>query len=93
MALICQGLAIRYDKRLAAWMAPFVGLMLVSAVYLRYHYVLDLVAELEGVEIREAASLLNDWFKLSRTAATRRPPRTVAPSEKRSASSTSATDV
>jgi len=55
--------------------------------------VFDLVAELEDAEIREAASLLIDWFKLSRTAATRRPPRTVAPAETRSARSTSATDV
>lgn len=44
VALICLGLARRYEKRLVVWMAPVVAAMLVSAVYLRYHYVLDLVA-------------------------------------------------
>jgi len=35
--------------------------------------VLDFVAAMEGVEIRPAALLLVDWFKLQRTAVTKRP--------------------
>ena len=44
VGLICLELARRYDRRQIAWLAPAVALMLLSAVYLRYHYVVDLVA-------------------------------------------------
>jgi len=37
--------------------------------------VLDFVAAMEDVEIRPAALLLVDWFKLQRTAVTKRPPK------------------
>jgi DNA primase len=37
--------------------------------------VLDFVAAMEDIEIRPAAILLVDWFKLQRTAVTKRPPK------------------
>ena len=37
--------------------------------------ILDFVAAMEDVETRPAALLLVDWFKLQRTAVTKRPPK------------------